>query len=353
VEVFVSAWVGSTNLGDEMVFRAMVAKLQSLGASVTAASLDPADTARVHDVRAIRHTDLPGVVSALASTERILLGGGGLLQDETSHLNLPYHLWRPAFGAFRAVPFAGVGLGAGPFHSRAAHLMTRSTLRRAVAVTVRDGASQRLLAELGVPSELAADPAVSLPSLEGTGGDWASVALRPAVSPGKWRPASAGISTDPDWIALAAAALDGLARATGLWIRLVAMQADRDGPLHDRVADRMTSEVSTVRPGLDQVVSEIASGRLVVAQRYHAVIAAALGNLPVVLVGYSPKVRHLAGDLGPGARLVDASARSLASIPGLGAELLASEATTGQALEELRRRERENDRALERLLEAR
>lgn len=353
MEVFVSAWVGSTNLGDEMVFRSVAAKLRSLGASVTAASLDPAATARIHGVRAIGHTDLPGVVSAVASADRIVLGGGGLIQDETSHLNLPYHLWRPAVGLSRGIAFAGIGLGAGPLRSRAAHLLTRSILGRAVDVTVRDAASRRLLAGLGVPSMLAADPAVSLPSVEGSGGEWVSVALRPPVSTGRWRPASAGIAVDPAWAGRAAAALDDLSRATGLSIRLVAFQADRDGPLHDAVATRMSCDVTTVRPDLDHVVSDVASGRLVVAQRYHAAVAAALGHLPVVLLGYSPKVRHLADDLGRGARLVDASAGSLASIAGLAADLLASSATTGPALEGLRVRERENDRALERLLEGR
>ncbi|MFT5223723.1 MAG: polysaccharide pyruvyl transferase WcaK-like protein, partial [Glaciecola sp.] len=87
-----AGWVGSTNLGDELIFAGIAALAASMGASLVAISRDPQATMDAHGVASVSMSS-PGVVkAAMAQADMVLWGGGGLLQDVTSGFNLPYHL---------------------------------------------------------------------------------------------------------------------------------------------------------------------------------------------------------------------------------------------------------------------
>jgi polysaccharide pyruvyl transferase WcaK-like protein len=144
--------------------------------------------------------------------------------------------------------------------------------------------------------------------------------------------------------------LDALRDRTGLVPHLVALQADRDGPLHDAVAVRMAGAVTTARPALADLPAEVASGRAVVAMRYHGALCAVLSGRPAVLVGYSPKVDALAGELGPAGRLLPWRAEGLAGAAEAVEAVLP--ASSVEARERLRAREQGNAQVLEQLLAA-
>lgn len=355
----VAAWVGSTNLGDELVFRGLRRQLGELGAAVTAVSLHPAATRAAHGVEAIDHRDVPGLVLAARRADVVVLGGGGLVQDQTSPWNIPYHLSRLWAARAGRTPAAAIGLGAGPLDTRPARAITRATLAPLRSVTTRDAASAEVLGGVGVAgATVAADLALSLPVPEVAVGDRLVVALRPwqgrrrALPVGVSRP---GDRAAPPWfLDGVASALDAAASATGLAVRFVALQAERDGPLHAQVAERMRTPATTCCPGLDTVVDEIAGGRVVVAMRYHALVAAVLGARPSVALAYSPKVAWLAADVGGGTTTVEWSAAGLARLAGAVERAAATEAqavaVVAEARERLRRREQANGAALARVL---
>jgi polysaccharide pyruvyl transferase CsaB len=312
MEVLVAGWTGSTNLGDELVFAGLASLLRERGASITAVSVDPAATRRVHGVAAVAPA---GVLAAVGHADAVVFGGGGLLQDETSALNLPYHLSRVWAARARRTPVVGLGLGAGRLTTGLGRALVRTSLA-GVPLTVRDAASADLLAGVGLPRPaVAADLALSLPPVHVAPRDRLVVCLRPWS--GRHRrllPASRQARADgrasatrlaPEPLLRATAqALDETASATGLAPHLVALQADRDGPLHDAVAERMRTPVTTARPDLASLPAAVASGRAVAAMRYHGGICAVLAGRPAVLIGYSPKVDALAAELGPGGRLL-------------------------------------------------
>jgi polysaccharide pyruvyl transferase WcaK-like protein len=334
MEVLVAGWIGSTNLGDELVFAGLASLLRERGATVTAVSVDPAATRRVHGVAAVAPA---GVLAAAGRADAVVFGGGGLLQDETSALNLPYHLSRVWAARARRTPVVGLGLGAGRLTTGLGRALVRTSLA-GVPLTVRDAASADLLAGVGLPRPaVAADLALSLPPVHAAPRDRLVVCLRPWTGRrGRLLPASRQARADgrqaradgrqpgddgrqpsadgrhPSATRLApepllratAQALDETAAATGLAPHLVALQADRDGPLHDAVAERMRAPVTTARPDLASLPAEVASGRAVAAMRYHGGICAVLAGRPAVLIGYSPKVDALAAELGPGGRLL-------------------------------------------------
>ena len=294
-----AAWIGSANLGDELVFAALAAQLAKRGVRVEALSQDPAATEREHGVAAIRRR---GILRPGRARGAVVLGGGGLLQDETSTLNLDLHLMPVAVARLRREPVAGVGLGAGPLTTRAGRLRVRTALA-GVPLTVRDAASADLLAGVGLDRPIvAADLTLSLPPPLAEPADRIVVCLRPWSGrrhriPARLRPHR----PDERFATGAAQALDELATATGLPVHLVAFDAPKDEPLHEAVAARMRSPATLATPDRHHVLDEVAASRLVVAMRYHGGMAAVLAGRPAVLVGYSPKVDALALELGPGA----------------------------------------------------
>jgi polysaccharide pyruvyl transferase WcaK-like protein len=297
--VLVASWLGSSNLGDELLFRALQRQLEARGAVVTGTSTDPDATRAVHGVEALGHLDPAAWWRRTGDDGRLVFGGGGLLQDESSRLNVPYHLARVAVGRLHRARTVAVGLGGGVLQGPSRTLV-RAVLH-GVPVGARDRATAHQLRGLGLGDvRLTADLALSLPPPQVEPGDELVVCLRPRNVGGGWRPAGAnwrrGLPTPAQTAALAAT-FEDLAHAHGLSLRFVALQADRDGPLHDLIADRVTRvAVTTVRPDVDTVLAEVARGRLVLAMRFHAAIAGLLAGRPVLAAPYSSKVTELAAD---------------------------------------------------------
>jgi polysaccharide pyruvyl transferase CsaB len=349
VRVVVAAWVGSTNLGDELVLAGLLQLLRARGASVTAVSVDPAATTREHGIEAVGPAAAP---AAIARADALVFGGGGLLQDETSPYNLPYHLSRVWAAQATRTPVVGLGLGAGRLDTRLGQRLVTSTFRR-VPVSVRDAASADLLERLGLPRPVvAADLALGLSSVDVPAQDRLVVSLRAwSGRPGRLLPAShAATGPAPQAVLSATArALDEAAGATGLAVHLVALQGDRDGPLHAAVAAHMRSAVTTAAPTLAQLPGEIASGRAVIAMRYHAGVCAVLAGRPAVLIGYSPKVDALAGQLGAGGRLLPWSPTGPAGLPDAVEAVLGQDDAVLAARAELRERGRRHGEVLDHL----
>ena len=164
MRVLVASWLGSTNLGDELLFRALVTKLHARGATVAGVSTDPEATRAAHGVPAIDHRDPHALMRAAGQADAVVFGGGGLLQDTTSAFNLPYHLSRVTAARLKGTPTAGVGLGVGPISTGLGRRLVRATMSPDMPIAVRDEPSARRLAELGRDGAVvAADLALSLP----------------------------------------------------------------------------------------------------------------------------------------------------------------------------------------------
>jgi polysaccharide pyruvyl transferase CsaB len=352
--VVVAGWSGTTNLGDELLLRALLAMLRARSAGATVVSRDPAATATEHDVAAIGLGDLPGLVRALRRSVGLVLGPGGILQDETSPFSLPWHLGRALEAAAARTPLVGVGLGAGPLDRRGSRWLVGRALRRHRGIAVRDTASADLLRACGVTDvHRGADLAFSLPVPGVEAADRIVVCLRPHRPGGHRIPLRhlPDSELDPERIAAVAAALDALAASTGLPIHLVAMERGRDDRYHELVAGRLAAAATVAVPGIDGVATEIARARLVVAMRFHAGVLAVLGGRPAVLLGYAPKVAGLAAEVGPGAALIADTPAGYATIPAAAAEVLGRDDDVAVARDRLRSQVAVHGTMLDRLLE--
>ncbi len=350
--VLVSGWVGADNVGDELIFRSLAGKLEARAVTTQTMSTRPEATRRLHGVDAVAWSDVPGVAGAIRSADALILGPGGILQDETSIWNLPAHLHRVFLAKAARTPVLGMGLGVGPLDSSAGRRLVRAALR-SVPITVRDDDSGVLARSCGLKNvTVTADLAFGLPLSTAQPVDRIVASLRPFSGGGGLLPARRSdirLLDADDRIPAAASALDELSHRTSLPVHLLALEPERDARYHDLIADRMTVPVTAGIATIDTVFDEFARSRLAVALRYHAVVSAIMGARPVVVIGYSPKARSIAGLLGPGGLLVANDAAAYPEIAG-GIDLIERETEIAAVRSDLQRAERRNDDILDRFL---
>ena len=349
--VLVAAWIGSTNLGDELVFASLVHKLRARSVDVTAVSLDPSATERDHAVHAIGHLDAFTLMRRVSSADAVIFGGGGLLQNRTSAFNLPYHLARPVVARVRQRRLAAIGVGVGPLEGAIAERLVRVALSRATPITVRDEASAQRLQRLGLAARTTADLAFGLNPPSRVEADRIVVCLRPWSAERRLLPVGARPPSTDEWfVPTAAEALDETAARTGLPVHFVALQQDRDHALHEEVAGRMRASVSFATPTVHDVLDEIARGAIVISARYHGLVGAALAGRPCVAVAYDPKVGALARDLGDATELLPWSRPGIAALPEAASSVAARVDDAVESRERMRAREHGNDDAIDELL---
>lgn len=298
--VVVAGWSGTTNLGDELLLRALLNLLAEKGWTATVVSRDPVATAALHDVDTIALGDLGGLWGAVRNAHGVVLGPGTLLQDQTSPASLPWHLSRIPTAALAGRRVVGVGLGIGPLRRRGSRTLVGAALGRCAAVAVRDPASAALAASCGVRGVLiGCDLALGLPRPSGPTAPRIVAALRAHAATPQWRPLQdrPAAAWDPSRIAGLAAALDDAAAHTGLPVCLVAFDTEHDTAYAEAVARHLTSDHEVVVPDLDNVLEVVGTAEVVVAMRYHAGVAALAGGRPMVLIDYAAKVRGLGDDV--------------------------------------------------------
>lgn len=285
MNVLISGYYGFGNLGDEAVLSGLVAGLRAHGHNITVLSNNPEKTKALHGVQAV--TRYKGLLPALVQSDAVISGGGGLLQDKTSARSLRYYL-----GILRLAKALGkrvvvYGQGVGPL-SPAGERTVRRTLT-GVPVAVRDRASQRRLAALGVSAELVADAALLLNEPKST----TTVSLTPPVLliPRGGHPE----------ITEALVALAKALRVKDIPLAGMAIQpAQDDAPL--KSLKEAVPELALWRADTPSAaLSTVAGAAHVVSARLHGLVFAAVARRPFSGVVYDPKVAAFAEEAGRGA----------------------------------------------------
>lgn len=349
--IALACWIGSDNLGDELILRALARSIRARGATPVAISIDPAATSDLHGISALRHRspgDTPRLSRSLAGLDGIILAGG-LIQNETSPWNLPFHASR--LWAGRRLPAGTVGLGVGRVKGRGSLAIARRMMRRMSPLVVRDHASADRLISWGIaPVRVGADPVIAEDAPPSAPDDSFCVILRPPNRRGVGTAAAKAGPPSAVRAAAIASALDEVADDTGLRIRMVAFQAGRDAPVHEAVAHRLKHDAELVTPDLDTVLDEVGRSRLVISMRYHGAIAALLHGRAAVLLDYSPKMASLAAEGGQWAPLITEPDTEPDRLVRASRSALGVASRAGTAREALRARLGENDRALDELI---
>jgi polysaccharide pyruvyl transferase CsaB len=297
--IFLVGYYGYDNLGDEAIRAAIEEGARRHGVEI----VRYATRGRPVDERAVpvRGVGAWRYARAIVVSDRVVLGGGGILKDEG--LWLPVELFLTALLArILRRPVALLAVGVGPFYHRVGRALVAATARLAAVRTVRDSDSAAALARLGVGRvEVGGDPVFTLTAP--ASGPRVAGARRAVVSVRPWFLGRAP-QLDVRRAALRRAVGEGIETllAAGWEVELVPLYWPRDRDESAALVEEcgLGGRVRVVDRPLDwDALVEIVGGAdLVIGMRYHAVAAAALGERPAIALAYEPKVASLAADLG-------------------------------------------------------
>lgn len=303
--IVVSGYYGFGNLGDEAILATIV---QQLGqrAELVVLSANPEQTEAAFGVRAVPRLDLKAIARELRGASLFLSGGGGLMQDVTGVVSVPYYGGLMIIARFLGVPNMVFGQGVGPLSQPMSRMLTRFAFSSAKALTVRDQASYDLLRELGIRQDrltLTADPVLCLEGAPAERIDEiaASIGIEPGVP-------TIAVALRPwhTWyerqFKILTSALTQVAVESDAQVVLLPFQLPGD----ERITEELRACLEYRPEGRHAHVAQLATplspaemmgliGRmdLVVGMRLHALIMAAASGVPALGLVYDPKVAHL------------------------------------------------------------
>ena len=270
MKLLLSGYYGFQNLGDEALLRGILGVLQ--GHEITILSANPQETRAFYQVKAVHR--YKGALPALATTEVLISGGGGLLQDKTSRRSLQYYL-----GLIRLAKLLGkkvlvYGQSVGPLSDRGKRAV--QTALKGTPIAVRDKASQDVLKDLGLMSHLVADAALLME--------------KPQI-----------VKSQPFTLLIPrygypniTEALTALARALsdlGQPVAMTAVQAAEDEVELERILHAVPSVKYLPAKTPEALLKTIAGSSYVVSGRLHGLVLAARAGVSYAGLIYDPKVK--------------------------------------------------------------
>lgn len=161
--VAISGSYGGMNLGDEAILEVILRELRAnLDVDVVVFSYNAKDTEQRHKVRAvpIREMHKDQVLGELRKLDLFILGGGGILYDESLERYLRDVNWAKDLN----IPVMVYAISVGPFKNPESKQLVTEVLNKVDKITVREGEAKRILNDLGVNQEveITADPALLL-----------------------------------------------------------------------------------------------------------------------------------------------------------------------------------------------
>jgi polysaccharide pyruvyl transferase WcaK-like protein len=293
--VFLAGAFGQGNPGDEALLAAFARGLA--GYRAVAASTNPAATTAEHHIAAVGRDDVAAVARAIRRSDAVVVAGGTIFKALHPSCGRPALSLLRRTAALAAVtralrkPLALLGVGAAPLHGAAARGLARAIVRAADLLVLRDEESAGHLAAVGAPTPIrvGADAAwILLPDPEDARAPGGPLVV-----------ALSHLAGGRELGEQLAAALQPIADA-GIAIRLDPWQPDGDRELATDVAARLggRAEIGASPADLPSARDGMTGARLVVAQRFHALVAAASAGVPALAVAHEPKLSGLGRRLG-------------------------------------------------------
>jgi len=109
-----TAFIGSRNLGDEAIFRSIITGLRLDRSEVTALSVNEQKTREQFGVNTRFAKSVPQIVRAIRECDVMLVGGGGIIQDQSSILNFFLYAVQIALAKWFKKPLIFTFVGVGP-----------------------------------------------------------------------------------------------------------------------------------------------------------------------------------------------------------------------------------------------
>jgi polysaccharide pyruvyl transferase CsaB len=301
-------YYGYDNLGDEAVLEGIIYALKQSASkrqeslNITVLSADPDTTRKRCDCNATGRKNFIDVLSALKGCDALVVGGGSLFQDATRMGLTPSYYAAVSYLAKvlgKKVYYYAQGIG--PLKRSINRTLTSLSARMADILSVRDSASLFELRNLNVNAKsihLTADPAFALLS------DRDSLLLRETLEKMPNKPIMGVMLRNwpgiGDVLGEVAKACEMLAKELDLSIALVPMQKSQDLDVCRKLNDIMKTDSFIIEDDLPpaEMIALFERFSLVLAMRLHALIFAAIAGVPMLGIGYDPKINAFLAQMG-------------------------------------------------------
>ncbi len=303
--IVISGYYGFGNAGDEAMLAAMIEVLSELDSKIkiTVISGNAADTRKRHGVNAVERVNLAGIIRALAKSDLLLSGGGSLLQDVTSERSLYYYLGVICLAKFLRTKVMLYSQGIGPVNGSFAQSVMRLIGNRVDLITVRDEGSREELRRLAITRpqvHVTADPVLAMHPVDKQLGR--EILRRHGVAGAS---PLVGISVR-DWQgrenyqAAFSGAVRILQRDLGVRVVLLPMQWPDDRDVSKRLAKQIGGNVTVLEGDYttSELMSIVGNCDLLLGVRLHALIFAAVMQVPLLGISYDPKIERFLATVG-------------------------------------------------------
>ncbi len=172
-KILISGYYGFNNVGDEAILKGLVEGIKRFTGQIDIVVLSqyPEFTAKKHDVRSIKRTNLLQIFKEMKDMSLLVSGGGSLFQDVTSKRSIAYYIgiiWLAKRLFKKKVMIYSQGIG--PVNKSYNRWLLGKILNSIDFINVRDEKSKLELESLGVTKEILVTTdtvfGISKPSLE-------------------------------------------------------------------------------------------------------------------------------------------------------------------------------------------
>ena len=307
-KIVISGYYGFNNAGDEAMLTAILASLRAADPQVelTVISGNPTDTKARHKVESVYRFNALKIRQALLAADLLISGGGSLLQDVTSKKSLLYYLAVLAAAKFMGKKVMLYAQGIGPIRNGLMRSLTRMIVNRMDVVTVRDNDSAVELEQMGVARPLIQVTADAVLSLEKRS-RYKGLDLLLKAGVDSKRP-MIGVSVrrwenDTECFKELGKALGRLSERDRAQIVLLPLQYPADIAACEWLSPFISAENKNIvllrgPYSTEEFMSIIGNFNILIGMRLHALIFAAVMQVPLLAVSYDPKVDSFVHEVG-------------------------------------------------------
>lgn len=293
MKILISGYYGFDNAGDELILESIISSLREQGHehAITVHSASPSKTASIYKVHAVNRWNYLHIILSILSCDVLVSGGGGLFQDRTGNATLYYYLavlfLAKIFG--KKVFIYAVGINELKKHNS---FFAARVLGLADKITVREPFSRELLKKWKCKAsdiEITADPVLK-----------ANVKYRPLKTE---HPKVAIVLRPPHKgqlsVSTFAKIADSLSHLISAKIIFIPFHMQKDLPFTLSVMNSMQSAARLVKwNNAHELYGIFSDVDMVISQRLHALILAALYEIPLVGISDDPKIARFLNELG-------------------------------------------------------
>ena len=309
--ILIAGYYGFGNAGDELILRSLLIGLKQNDSSCETVVLSNRSriTRFQHGTKAANRWNPWSVLCQVFRCDTLIFGGGGLLQDSTGSLGLWYYLFILWIAGLLKKKIIAACVGVGPIRPEFNTRLAASALGWVGQITVRDDESLSILKELGIKKEILVcpDPVLALP-----------IAPAPARTRGPSEPIhvaviprnliGSGLSKNGErqFIEYLSEALSRFAEKYPAKILILPFHPGFDEPAVSDLKNSLkaASEV-LLWESLEELMGRLSGMDFVVSMRYHALVLAALMNIPMAGIAVDPKISHFLNEISLPSRIVN------------------------------------------------